>query len=124
MKRGLIVDNSGQGLNLSGGFSVSAPASAPAPAEPSDALVSGAGTVATNGTYTYRGIASGRNYYNLAGAPDFSVSRSIAWTGSYWAIYDIAANPLYTSADDVDFPWLATFVTADGDEPPPTITES
>jgi hypothetical protein len=88
-------------------------------------IVSGAGTSAANGTYTYRGQAFGRAYYNLVGQLDDPTSAAMVWNGdAAWNIYDIGgANVLYQSSNgDVAFPWLAVFAPFDGSSPAPTVT--
>lgn len=76
--------------------------------EPS-AIVSGAGTAGANGTYTERGDANGRPYYNLEGQPDNPFSSSIEWNGAdMWTIRNSDGDAFYTSGDDVAFPWLVT----------------
>lgn len=94
---------------------------------PSSAIVSGAGTVAVNGTYTYRQDYGGRPSYTLEGQPtppDPSVDEfSIAWiAGTLWGMDTF--NGLYNSTDDVAFPWQATWEVNNGDPPAPTVTAS
>lgn len=83
-------------------------------------LVSGAGTAAANGTYTYRGQSGGKAYYNLLGQADSLVANVVKWTGSTWTLgpdfYD-------NEGEDVAFPWLsAEWQPNAGDSPAPTVT--
>lgn len=96
-------------------------------------VVSGAGTAAANGVYTYRGLDADSGYYpyyNLVGQPSDPTTASILSNGIQWAI---TKNPddgnYYNSANgpgDVAtaFPWLATgWQSSDvGVDPAPTVT--
>lgn len=46
-------------------------------------IVSGAGTSAANGTYTYRGQFNGQAYYNLFGQPNSTVNSAITYGGGF-----------------------------------------
>jgi hypothetical protein len=86
---------------------------------PSNVLVSGAGTSASNGAYTLDGQENGKNKYVLG-------SNYISWDGSDWIIYDDVdlGEVAYKSSDDTEFPWQATTWTGvGGAAPPPTVTE-
>jgi len=86
---------------------------------PSNVLVSGAGTITSNGTYTLSGQESGKNRY-------VSGSNIINWDGSDWLIYEGVelAEVAYFSSDDVEFPWqVTTWSEASGSGPNPTVTE-
>ena len=84
---------------------------------PSSVLVLGAGTENSNGTYTLNGQENGKNKYILG--PNY-----IDWTGE-WLIYDDTYGDFtYASSDDTEFPWQATFITTNGEEPAPSVTES
>lgn len=111
-------------MSLVTAIAASSQPSGGAPAEPS-AIVSGAGTAAANGTYTDRGDANGRPYYNLEGQPDNPAASSIYWNGEMWSIRDESESTFYTSFDDAAFPWLVT-TWDEGDvgvNPAPTVTE-
>jgi hypothetical protein len=81
-------------------------------------LVSGAGTDTSNGTYTLDGQENGRNKY-------VSGSNTITWDGaSIWTLFDSFEDRItYVIQEDVQFPWLGTWIVDDADEPPPTATE-
>ena len=83
----------------------------------SSVLVSGAGTETSNGTYTLDGQESGKNRYIFG-------DNYIYWTGEEWLIYDDASSDFsYASSDDTEFPWQATFITTNGEDPTPAVTE-
>lgn len=95
----------------------------------SSAVVSGAGTAAANGTYTFRGMSGDSPYYNLVGqlANPFAAS-VVAGNGSPWSIIPIdGSDPYYVAGDVVPpaFPWLATGWDGGGigANPPPVVTE-
>jgi predicted butyrate kinase (DUF1464 family) len=84
-------------------------------------VVSGAGTISANGTYTERGVNDGKPYYNLVGASDTFDINSVYWGGEAWGI--TGEDPLYTSDEDVAFPWqVVTWSMSSGDAPAPTLT--
>ena len=85
-------------------------------------VVSGAGTIAANGTYTKRGVNNGKPYYNLVGEPDTFDIMSVFWDGGgAWSITD--EDTLYTSDEDVAFPWqVTTWSMSNGNAPVPTLT--
>lgn len=100
--------------------------------------VSGAGTSAVNGTYTYRGMydEGGGNgaypYYTLTGEPDPDPNPggffySVFTDGNLWYITDFEGNYLYygrqteLSGPVCDFPYEANWVTLSGDDPAPTV---
>jgi hypothetical protein len=84
----------------------------------SSVLVSGAGTTTSNGIYTLDGQENGKNKYVFG-------DNYIGWSGSEWLIYDEVSlsDWGYASSDDTEFPWQAIFITTNGDEPDPTVTE-
>jgi hypothetical protein len=84
----------------------------------SSVLVSGAGTDTSNGTYTLDGQENGRNKY-------VSGSNTITWDGaSIWTLFDSFEDRItYVIQEDVQFPWLGTWIVDDADGPPPTATE-
>lgn len=79
------------------------------------AKVSGAGTVAANGLYTYRGMNGGKPYYNLIGTSDNVVANSIYWDADSWFISDENGyNFYYLSTDPVlgpTYPWISSVYT-------------
>jgi hypothetical protein len=84
---------------------------------PSSVLVSGAGNESSNGIYALDGQENGKNKYVFG-------SNSIMWAGSSWELNDNSFGDItYSSSDDVEFPWQAAFITLNGDEPAPTVTE-
>jgi hypothetical protein len=87
-------------------------------------IVSGAGSSEANGTYTERGEAAGKPYYNLVGEADSTSEYAIFWDGDRWRILDFQGDSYYESNEDVEFPWLVvTWSIADiGELPPPTLT--
>ena len=91
----------------------------------SSVAVSGAGSSAANGTYTYRGDNEGKGYYNLVGQPDSTEESVVVWIGDRWQILDAFVTELYESLEDVEFPWLVETWTAAniGENPVPTVTE-
>lgn len=93
-------------------------------------VVSGAGTSAANGTYTYRGQSGGKAYYNLVGQPTSATLNAIAWDAdsAHWTINDSGGTSLYDDVNEVDvsFPWDAGIAWEEitGDSPAPTVTMS
>jgi len=97
--------------------------------DPADVLVSGAGTAAANGTYTYSGVhnegAGNYPYYNLLGSDPLTSSVYESGSGGFWAITDSVGSGDYSTSGGVagafpyfSFPWT----TYDGDPPAPTVT--
>lgn len=84
-----------------------------------DIIVSGAGSAAANGTYSYRGRHNGRAFYNEVGEVNSTVSKVVAWSGSLWYISN--EGDWYLSNDDVLTPDLATTWEIDGGELPVSI---
>lgn len=96
----------------------------------SSVVVSGAGTAAANGTYTFRGMYDGGMgifpYYNRSDKPDNPVSFSIVNQVGQWVITPVNQDDgnLYSGDPEtvVNFPWLTTYTEADlGASPPPTV---
>lgn len=92
-------------------------------------VVSGAGTAAANGVYTYRGLhdqGSGpAPYYNLVGEPDDPFTVAISSNGDNgWIIWQDGDAAFYISGSEATFPWLvAGWNTGDvGVNPTPTVT--
>ena len=85
--------------------------------ETASAVVAGAGTAEANGTYTRSGSFDGKPRYVSGG-------NEIAWNaGSVrWEMAIDGLGTGYESANDVAYPWLATWAVADGDSPAPTVT--
>lgn len=95
-------------------------------------VVSGAGTAATNGTYTYRGVfdngAGLYPYYNLAGQPSSffgPYSLHELGSGGDWGMYGaVPDDGLLYGSDNIgySFPWQANWVLGDiGSNPIPTV---
>jgi len=100
-------------------------ATPPEPTTFNAVIVSGAGTSAVNGTYTYRGEINGKGYYNLVGEPDAIDTSSISYDSGFWWIYDVNSFTNYEANEDVEFPWLVENWEIGGSmgEPPiPTLT--
>ena len=90
---------------------------------PSNVLVSGAGSSAANGTYTYRGDNEGKGYYNLVGEADSTTENAIVYSDDIWKILDSNTDQFYIGSD-TEFPWTASWSENAGDIPAPTVTES
>jgi hypothetical protein len=94
-------------------------------------VVSGAGTPAADGVYSFNGYDSnGQLFYTLAGHvpdPDSHLFSVFFDNGNgYWAIRG-ALVFLYVSSDAPAFPYLATWTVGgdgEGDSPAPTVTAS
>jgi hypothetical protein len=83
-------------------------------------LVSGAGSSAVNGLYIEAGDFGGKKFYNLQ-----TGGYVIAWDNPNWVIRNIASITLYTSSNNVQFPWQVTsWSTASGSAPVPSVSES
>jgi len=92
----------------------------------SSAIVSGAGTAAANGTYTYRGQSLGYPYYNLVGQPDDPDVSSVDEVGDdgRFKIKNSAGVGLYVqTTNGHSFPWEGTWGQEEGALPVPTVTE-
>lgn len=90
----------------------------------SSVLVSGAGTAAANGTYTYRGQANGKGFYNLLGQPDSTDVSVIKWDSGFWSIINSAGDATYESESETSFPWqVIAWALNAGDSPAPTVTQ-
>jgi hypothetical protein len=98
-------------------FQKSRTVSGPDP-ETASAIVSGAGSASSNGTYERNGDVNGRPNYELLGG------NFIRWSGASWVLNDnTVGGTTYSSSDDVAYPWLVTtWVVEDGTEPVPTVT--
>lgn len=115
------------GINTNPSAGVSGEVGPQVASGPSSAIVSGAGTAAANGTYTPRGTNDGKSYYNLTGQPASASLSVIVWSTAQgsWGILGAAGEFYYEGVADVAFPWLiVSWATVDGDDPPPTVTES
>lgn len=91
-------------------------------------VVSGAGTAAANGTYTYRGQFLDNDsdrtkaFYVLAEQPTSENNSAVAYVDSAWKVTASDSGTLYHSADNTSFPWQAAAFTEDsGDSPAPTV---
>jgi hypothetical protein len=86
-------------------------------------LVTGAGLRWVNGIYTERGLYNGKKYYNLINSPDIGLDMAaITWvTGlERWVIWDVYGDIIYTSSEDVEFPWeTTTWIDFTNEYPPP-----
>ena len=82
----------------------------------------GAGTAAANGYYTKRGTYEGYSYYVLIGNLSSVTHASVYRYHDVWKISAEGEVELYTSTDDVAFPWLVTTwnTAVGGDGPAPT----
>lgn len=86
-------------------------------------LVAGTGTAAANGVYTFRGYFGGKPFYNKVGTLTSPGESSISWRNSEWEIRGSDSTIFYVAGNNTDFPYPNTWETADGAEPPPTVTE-
>ncbi len=86
-------------------------------------VVSGAGTVAVNGTYILDGTYNGKSKYVKDDNPDMILRWSCDWACDGWNIIDVMMfNTYYYSEDDVATPDLATtWQRGFGSNPVPTI---
>lgn len=80
----------------------------------SEIIVSGAGTSAANGTYTYRGQHNTRGYWNLFGQDDSTTDYAIVWTGSAWIMTNFAGATLYTIDTSSQYPWDSNWTIEGG----------
>lgn len=111
MKQVGVQTNPGAGVTSSVG-----------PKPPTRIVVSGAGTSAANGIYTFRGVTSGKPYYNLIGQPSSIGNIAVTWVGVQWTITDGVADTLYESDNVTPFPWqVITWAANVGDLPVPTV---
>lgn len=90
----------------------------------SNTLIADAGLTEINGTYTPRGIANGKTYYNLTGQPDNAAFSAIAWDGVQWSITTNHGDVVYFDDEDVVHPWDGTNWQDNAVPPAPTVTES
>jgi hypothetical protein len=86
-------------------------------------IVSEAGFLSADGTYTFIEDYNGKPYYSLY---DFGpTTASISWDieNNRWVIWGDGGEEVYNSNNDTQFPWEATFVVGfDGSPPVPTLT--
>lgn len=80
----------------------------------SNIIVSGAGTSAANGVYTYRGQHNTRNYWNLEGQSDSTSNYAIAWTGTDWIMTNFSSATLYTIDTNSQYPWTSAWTIEAG----------
>lgn len=91
---------------------------------PSSVLVSGAGSSAVNGIYTYNNQYGGKPYYNLQGYEDNVFANSIYWDADSWILSNVDASAFYAITEEIDYPWLSSnWQIFDGESPVPTFTE-
>ena len=84
-------------------------------------VVSGAGTTAVNGTYVESGTYNGKPQYYKVGTGHTLEWDPYNWTEDVWQIYDWE-DYYYFGNGDVATPNLATWQTASGASPAPTVT--
>lgn len=86
--------------------------------------VASAGTFASVGEYTERGMNNNRFYYNLEGEPDSVTESAIIWDDDYkWKILSSAGATLYESDENVIYPWnVVTWDAVTGATPVPLVT--
>ncbi len=90
----------------------------------SAAEVTGAGTSSAIGIYTERGIFNGKNYYNLEGEIDSTANNAIFTNGfGIWRMSNAAGTLLYSSLNDVPYPWDAPWQVTSGVFPAPVVAE-
>jgi hypothetical protein len=87
---------------------------------PSSVLVSGAGSIGVDGLYVESGDFDGKKFYNLQ-----TGGYVIAWDSPNWVIRSITSITIYTSSNNVQFPWQVTsWSVASGSAPVPAVNES
>ena len=89
-------------------------------------LVSGAGTAAANGIYSYGGVYNNYPYYTKG---FYSIERSMSGVNGVWVIYN-GATDLYennltglTPPYNITNPWTRSFTQIFGDLPVPTVSQ-
>jgi hypothetical protein len=83
-------------------------------------FVSGAGVSGANGLYVEAGVLNSKKFYNLQ-----SGGYVIAWESPNWVIRTISSVTLYTSNNNVEFPWqVTTWSRASGIAPVPAAVSS
>lgn len=112
------------GIFLGGAFK----ATFTSPAGESSAIVSGAGTAAANGEYTYTGLdGNGNPYYNKSGTDPLASAISVNLDNDpIWFVLAADTTGLYYggTTPPPQFPWQETVWGQDGGSPPsPTVTE-
>jgi hypothetical protein len=82
--------------------------------------ISGAGSAGANVGYFLINATGGRGVYQSFP----TASATVRWTGSQWEIRN-GPDTLYSSTDDVDYPWQVTTwnVESGGTSPLPTVTQ-
>ena len=89
---------------------------------PSSVLVSGAGDTSVNGLYIYDGTHNGKGKWSLS-ATKYIQADNLG-SGLFWYINNEEIDTyLYVLDSDTEYPWQGTYVTFNGAEPVPTVTE-
>lgn len=83
--------------------------------------VSGAGTAAADGTYTFASTVNGKPRYERIDGADLWI---IEWGGLTWDIYLFGGDVAYSSSDNTAFPWQAVFTESLGSAPAPSVAQS
>lgn len=83
-------------------------------------IISGAGTAAVNGTYSYLGSYGGRPMYRDFSSPG---ANTIMWDATYWRMMDGSGNPnYYTNSANTILPPDSGWVAEVGEAPAPTLS--
>jgi len=89
----------------------------------SSILVSGLAVTNANGLYIRNGEENGKAAYFLNGTNTSNSQSFIVWNGDLWAIEELESGGVYTSDQDVAYPWLVTnWINVGPESDPPTIT--
>ncbi len=75
---------------------------------PSNVLVSGLAVTNANGLYVRNGEEGGKAAYFLNGTNSGNSQSFIMWNGSIWAIEELEFGTIFSSNEDVAYPWLVT----------------
>jgi hypothetical protein len=75
---------------------------------PSNVLVSGLDVTNANGLYVRNGEENGKAAYFLNGTNTSNSQSFIVWNGDLWAIEELESGTIFSSSEDVAYPWLVT----------------
>jgi hypothetical protein len=89
----------------------------------SSILVSGLAVTNANGLYIRNGEENGKAAYFLNGTNTSNSQSFIVWNGDLWAIEELEYGTIFSSSEDVAYPWLVTnWINVGPESDPPTIT--
>ena len=78
-----------------------------------------------NGVYTYFDTFNGKPRYQKPNRDDpVGTTDDVYWNGSQWEIFACMGDPLYSSTEDVAYPWLVTTWTEENGTGSLVFTES